>query len=315
MMPLEECGGLRQVISMSHDVHCTAPAHPGFRRAADASISEEPPEGRHRKEPVRFRVAFIDLDDTLLGPDKTISPANLAALDRLRSAGVQVTVASGRHHKNIVLLKKIGTQEWILSSHGAVVRHHQTGEVLSQMTMEPALVAEVCQRGRELGIGIIAYHGNGAYLEGATRWTELYASEAGWRPLPADFRSLAPEGFQKIIWAEHPDRIKQLAPALKKEFAGRLNVLGTNPELLEFFAPHANKAAGAQVLTAKLGIAPEQTLAFGDGNNDVELLQWAGLSVAMSHGRESALKAARFVSPPGPPESAFARAVDLALGA
>jgi len=89
----------------------------------------------------------------------------------------------------------------------------------------------------------------------------------------------------------------------------------TNPELLEFFAPAANKAVGAQTLANKLGIPAANALAFGDGNNDVELLAWAGRSVAMNHGRESARRAAKFISPAGPPESAFARAVDLALSA
>ena len=57
-----------------------------------------------------------------------------------------------------------------------------------------------------------------------------------------------------------------------------------------------------------------RTLAFGDGNNDVELLRWAGCSFAMHHGRTSAREAARHVSPAGPPETAFARAVDRAFG-
>jgi len=102
---------------------------------------------------------------------------------------------------------------------------------------------------------------------------------------------------------------------MKKEYEGRLYVVGTNPELLEFLAPGVNKAVGAQVLASKLGVEPGQAMAFGDGENDIELLRWAGLSVAMNHGRESARGAARFVSAPGPRESAFARAVDFALGA
>lgn len=88
----------------------------------------------------------------------------------------------------------------------------------------------------------------------------------------------------------------------------------TNPELLEFLSPAANKAVGARTLTEKLGVRPEETMAFGDGNNDVEILKWAGMSVAMNHGRASARSAARLVSPEGLPEEAFARAVDLAIG-
>lgn len=278
------------------------------------SIGEVP---RSTTRPVhqttRYQLAFIDLDDTLLGPDKTISAANLAALARLREAGVQIAVASGRHHKNILSLEEIGAPGWILSSHGSVVRHEPTDEILLEMTMEPALVAEVCTRGRDAGMSIIAYHRKGIFIEESSPWIDLYVRQAGWTPPCTDFRALSPDGFQKILWSEEPERIRALEPVLKSAFAGRLNVLGTNPELLEFFAPHANKAVGAQTLIRKLGIASEETLAFGDGSNDVELLAWAGCSVAMAHGRESAHRAARFTSPPGDPASAFARAVDLAL--
>jgi Cof subfamily protein (haloacid dehalogenase superfamily) len=261
------------------------------------------------------RIAFIDLDGTLLGPDKTVSPANLAALDRLRTADVQIVIASGRHHRNITAFDEIGEMGWVLSSQGSVVRHEQTGEVLLEMTMQPERVVEICERARKMGMSLIAYHRDGAHIEANSHWTDLYARQAGWTPRLGDFRSLQPDGFQKIVWSEDPRRIDEIAPRLKQDLAGRYDVVVTDPELLEFLAPGANKAAGAKVLASRLGIGAENSLAFGDGNNDVELLRWAGLSVAMDHGRESARQSARFVSPPGPPESAFARSVDLALSA
>jgi hydroxymethylpyrimidine pyrophosphatase-like HAD family hydrolase len=89
--------------------------------------------------------------------------------------------------------------------------------------------------------------------------------------------------------------------------------MDTNHELLEFFAPKASKSFGAKTLAEKLSVNQNETLAFGDGNNDVEILGWAGCSVAMQHGRESARKAAKFVSGDGSPDTAFARAVDMVL--
>ena len=267
------------------------------------------------KDRASYDLAFIDLDDTLLGPDKKISSENLEALDLLRGAGVEIVVASGRHHRNIASFTQIGKQGWILSSHGAVVRHEQTGEVIHRMTMDPVLMAEVSQRGRDRNMSLIAYHLDDAYIEGDTRWTQKYAREAGWQPRIVDFHGLAPDGFQKIIWSTEPKRIDEVAAGLIEEFRNRLYVVGTNPELLEFLAPAVNKAAGARALANKLGVPFERTLAFGDGHNDIEMLQWAGRSVAMAHGRERAREAAQFVSPAGPPETAFARAVDLALRA
>jgi Cof subfamily protein (haloacid dehalogenase superfamily) len=283
MLPLEEYGARTQTLAMKNSVNA-------------------------------YRLAFVDLDDTLLGPDKTISPANLAAIHRLRASGVHVAVASGRHHRNITAIEEIGDQTWVLSSHGSVVRHEKTGEVLLEMTMDPALVATVCERARSLNLSVIAYHRDGAFIEQTSKWTDLYAHNAKWEPEVVRFEDLPASGFQKLLWSDEPERIQDLAPAIQTEFGGRLNVMVTNPELLEFLAPTANKAVGAQALTGKLGIRAEETLAFGDGNNDVELLQWAGVSVAMNHGRASARQAARFVSPAGAPEEAFARAVEIALG-
>ena len=261
--------------------------------------------------PCSYKLAFIDLDDTLLGPSKEIGAANLAALERLRSAGVQIAIASGRHHQNITSLEALGRQEWVLSSNGSVVRHHQTGEVLSEVNLDPRSVEPLLQRGRELGFSLIVYHRDGPFIEEQTEWTDLYARAAGWTPRQADLASLDATQIQKVLWSGEPDRIQKHAGSLQAEFAGRANVLVTSPELLEFFSAAANKAVGAQTLARKLRIRPEETLAFGDGNNDVELLRWAGLSVAMHHGRETARRAARLVSPPGQPESAFARAVEL----
>src|SRR5205809_8109598 len=111
-----------------------------------------------------YKLAFIDLDDTLLGPTKEIGDENLRALERLREAQVQIAIASGRHHQNITGLRAIGQQQWVLSSHGSVVRHHQTGEVLSEMTIKPALANHLFQRGRELGFSVIVYHRDGPFI-------------------------------------------------------------------------------------------------------------------------------------------------------
>ncbi len=260
-----------------------------------------------------YPLAFIDLDDTLLGPDKSISPENLRALELLRESGTQIVIASGRHHQNIVNLETMREMGWLLSSHGSVVRHQKTDELLLETTLAPERIPEILDCGRALGMTLMAYHRGGAYMERESPWTEFYTRQAGWKPQLLDFADLPADGFQKILWSDDPARIDALAPIIQQDFLGRAHTVVTSPELLEFLAPTANKAVGAQALAEKLGFPAARILAFGDGNNDVELLRWAGFSVAMHHGRESARRAARFVSPAGPPETAFARAVDLVL--
>lgn len=260
-----------------------------------------------------YKMAFIDLDDTLLGPDKSISPENLAALAALRGRGIKVVIASGRHHNNIAAIPGIGAQDWILSAHGAVVRHCGTGEVLLEETMTAALAAEVMDEGYRLGICMIGYQREGMFYEEPSPWVEYYAMKSGQHPVQARFRDLRADGFQKILFSAEPAELQKLLPHLQEQFRNRLNVMETNPELIEFFSPHVSKREGAKALIARLHIDRAQTLAFGDGHNDVEILGWAGFSVAMHHGRETARDAARLVSSAGDPATAFARAVEAVL--
>src|SRR5689334_6810050 len=128
----------------------------------------------------RYGAAFIDLDDTLLGPDKKISAENRQALGRLHDAGVEVVIASGRHYRNISALRPLATTGWVVSSNGSVVRHEETGEVLAETYLDASLVLHLGARARAFGLSAIVYHGDGAFLEQPSEWTELYARESGW---------------------------------------------------------------------------------------------------------------------------------------
>jgi hypothetical protein len=64
-----------------------------------------------------------------------------------------------------------------------------------------------------------------------------------------------------------------------------------------------------EALAGRLGIPREEIIAFGDGNDDVPLLEWAGMSVAMAHGREAARRAAKKISPPGDPATPVVRSL------
>jgi Cof subfamily protein (haloacid dehalogenase superfamily) len=257
-----------------------------------------------------YRLAVFDMDDTLLGPDRTLSAENAAALRRLRGQGIEVVIASGRHASNITEFEhQLGFQGWIISAGGAVVSHTETGEVLYELDVPHDLGRDLYRRARDMHISVIGYHRTGIFCDAPSEWIDLYTRRTHQVPT-ADILELIGTGLQKFIWTTHRDRIAKLLPDLQHEFRARLYVVNTEHEMLEFLHPQTNKALATQALAAKLGIAREEVLAFGDGNNDVPLPQWAGLSVAMAHGRESARAAAKKVSPPGPPATAVARALE-----
>lgn len=260
------------------------------------------------------KMAVIDLDDTLLSPEKDISQANLEALNSLRENGFEIIIASGRHHENIMCFQdRIGQQGWVISSNGAVVRHAETSAMLHELTLTLGQALRVCRYGMQRDLTVIGYHRNGAFAEQDSEWTLRYALGAGWHPRRGKLDDLAATGLQKLLLMHSPERIDCIQPEVERRFGSEMYVVRTENEILEVAAPTTNKAVGAQAVAKALGIHSKDVVAFGDGNNDVELLMWAGLSVAMDHGRERARKAAKLISPPGSQGTAFARAVQAIL--
>ena len=269
-----------------------------------------------------FRLAAVDLDDTLLGPDKQIGRANADAVHALRARGVRVVLASGRRHANMLRFHRelgLGPEDLIVSCNGALVRTAETDRVLHERRMPAGLAREILADGARRGVTQNYYHPDGeVYVRARTPFTALYEGRTksdvrvrdDFLGLPAD-DDAAP---LKIIWVADGALVADLFPVFETRYAGRLYVTVTDAEYLEFMAPGVNKAEGVSVAAGALGLAARNVLAFGDGNNDVPLLAWAGLGIAMSHARDGAKAVAARVAPPGDPETSFARAVAAVLG-
>jgi hypothetical protein len=85
---------------------------------------------------------------------------------------------------------------------------------------------------------------------------------------------------------------------MRARFDGRLYISKSLPHFLEFASPDVTKGSGLAFLAEHLGFAADETIAFGDGENDVELLEWAGYGVAVENAHERVLAVADFVCPP-----------------
>ncbi len=257
-----------------------------------------------------FLLAAIDLDGTLLGPDKQISPANRAAVRALQEAGVLVVLASGRRHENMTRFHlSLGLKGPIVSAQGALVKEVETGEILHQCYVPAELAAEVVSHGLAEGMSLIYYLDNGIHVSGLDSHTALYQSRGGDELIVGSTGAWVGCSPQKIIWLESPERIAASFPAVSLRYQGRSDTLISDPEYLEFMAFGVSKAVGLAAVAARYGIEPSQVLSFGDGNNDVTMLQWAGMGVAMTKSTPAAKAAADWVSPDGDCENSFARAV------
>ena len=269
----------------------------------------------------RFALAPVDIDDTLVGPDGVISTENAAALARLVADGSHVVLASGRSHANMLPFHRaLGLPRGpIISAGGAVVQDSDTGAVHFMHAMPTAEVADVTRDGRARGFALQHYRPGGIYVETQTRWT-AYDQTRNSEPhrrvddlLTAGEHDRLPADVVKMIWLGDPDAIVDAVDEAHARYDGRLTVTRTDPPYLEFFASNVNKATALAEVATGLGVARAQVVAFGDGNNDVPMLAWAGVGVAMPHAHAVARAAANQVAPDGDPETALARAVAMVL--
>jgi Cof subfamily protein (haloacid dehalogenase superfamily) len=263
-----------------------------------------------------FRLAAVDLDGTLLGPDKNISPENAAAVHRLQENGVTVIIASGRRHQNSVRFQhQLGLTGPIIACQGGLIRDGESGNVVEAHFLPQSVAKEIIGDAERNDVQIIYYHLDHLYVpERHNRWIDLYESRVGERAevLP-DLERLDGRRALKIVWYGDPTTMAKVRPEMSARYRDKVDVLSTEHENLEFMPRGIDKATAVAKVAAEYGVRQGEVLAFGDGENDVAMLAWAGVGVAMRHGNQAAIAAAKRVSPPGPPGSSFARAVDELL--
>lgn len=264
----------------------------------------------------KLKLAAVDLDGTLLGSDGQISEGNVRAVQRLQHAGVQVMLASGRHYHS---MQKFATRlpgvEWLVSCQGGELSDIARRLVLNREFLPEASARKALDLGRSLGLSSVTYNVDGIYTEaGRNRGLQLYTDLSGNAPQRIDVAKLFERPIFKIIWIGEAASQIDRARAQVNGLAATAQPIRTHEHLLEFMPPGVSKASALKIMATRLSLTPSEIIAFGDGENDVPMFEWAGFSVAMPHGWPAAIKAATYTAPPGPADTAFARGVDMLFG-
>jgi Cof subfamily protein (haloacid dehalogenase superfamily) len=262
-----------------------------------------------------FKMAAIDLDGTLLAADGTIRPANQHAVKRLQQAGLQVVLASGRHYNSMLrYAEELPGIQWLVSSQGGEAADLRRTVVLASESLLPsARVAEMVRSGSAQGFSPVAFSVKGVFTTATSHHNpdlEFFSELDGHPPIRCELEQLLTQDIFKVIWVGNPKAIDQNLLRCPVDLSG-IQMVRTDLRFLEFMPATMSKASALKTLAARLGIQASETIAFGDGDNDVPMFQWAGLSVAMPHGWPAAIRAASHTAPMGPADTALARGVDF----
>src|SRR5688572_13116020 len=128
----------------------------------------------------RFRLAAIDLDETLLGPDHLVSPLNARAVRTMTDSGVTCVIASGRMHESTTrFADELDLHAPIISYHGALVKHFRSGELWSHTPLGAEPAAEVIRFCVETGRHLNYYLNDRVYVAQRGKWADFYLRQTG----------------------------------------------------------------------------------------------------------------------------------------
>jgi Cof subfamily protein (haloacid dehalogenase superfamily) len=225
-----------------------------------------------------------DLDYTVLGSDLVLHPRTVDALQRAHAAGIHVIVATGRMVRALLpVIAPVGLDEPVVCYQGAVVAQAD-GTFLQHHPIELGLAREVIAAVSEAGYPPNVYVGDELYVERMTPRAERYGNYQNVAVHPVgDLTRWLSEPPTKLVCMGVPDDLDRLGERLSAQFSARLWISKSIPIFLEFAAAGVSKASGAAYIANSLGFSAEQTVAFGDAPNDIELLEWAGYAVAVEN--------------------------------
>ena len=191
-----------------------------------------------------------------------------------------------------------GLDDPVVCYQGAVVADPTTGEFLRHVPIPRGVALEAIDAVVAAGFHVNCYVDDQLYVGEVTPEARAYADFQG-----LEIHAVGPlqkwlhDDPTKLVAVGDPRALDELEDELKPRFAGQLFVSKSLPHFLEFAHPDVSKGSGLQFVADLLGFTPAETVACGDGENDRELLDWAGFRVAVANAHEEILARADLVVP------------------
>lgn len=237
-----------------------------------------------------IKLIAIDLDGTLLNSKKEISPRNKATLMEAKTAGIKIVLCTGRPLKAIeVYIEELGlydSGDYSITFNGGLVQKNKSGEIMEKALMPLEDIHEL----HELAVGLnvpldILSDELVLQLPSSPNYPSIYSELNNLLTFEAaQLDQLSTDRvYNKAVIALEADYLDKQIKKIPSTFYDRYEVIKTRKNLLEFMPKGITKAYGISLLAKDLGIKQEEIMAIGDEENDLPMIEYAGIGVAMKN--------------------------------
>jgi Cof subfamily protein (haloacid dehalogenase superfamily) len=252
---------------------------------------------------LRYRLLACDLDGTLMGKDTKISPRVRNAVSSAQKRGIFVTLATGRGFlPSLPFARALHITFPLICYQGGIIKHPISEELLYCATMERTLVIDAIELARTRNWHIVVYIGDDILIEKRRRANSFYKRWLGAEIKQVmDLRlvvSESPWEPAKFLIVVKPHEGSGVHHELKVRFDGVVDIVRSHEMFVEGSPAGENKGKALCRLAQHYDVEQESVMAIGDQENDVSMLSWAGLGVAMGGGSQAAEAVADWIAPP-----------------
>ncbi|MGN0156244.1 MAG: Cof-type HAD-IIB family hydrolase [Lachnospiraceae bacterium] len=249
-----------------------------------------------------IKMLVLDIDGTLTNSRKEITEETKKAIKSIQERGHKVMLASGRptpgmrRYEEELELEKYGG--YLLSFNGGRIINCRTGEIVYQKMFPSVLIPKLYHFAKQNDCGLITYYGDKIIL--GTRMDDYVALESRINGMKVqtvdDFLSFVDFDVNKMLMTAPPDKAEEYEKQLSQKYGDIISVYRSEPFFIELMPKGVDKATSIDRMLSTVGMTRENTICCGDGFNDMTMIEYAGVGVAMANAQEKVKEKADYIT-------------------
>ena len=248
-----------------------------------------------------YKLIALDMDGTLLNHQKEISEGNRSAIRAARALGKQVVIATGRPlvgvKRYLEQLEMVTDEDYVIAFNGSLVQTAKTGRVIYMKTLGWQDYQDLYALSLEMGVHIHALTEHHVMTPVANPYTDV---EANINLIETEIIPVAEvphdRTIVKVMFVDEPTKLDAVMEKLPEWVQAKYTIVRSADIFLEFLEKSVNKGTGVAAVAEEMGITAASVICVGDAGNDLDMIHYAGLGVAMENAFDYVKEAADFIT-------------------
>ncbi|MCR1918241.1 Cof-type HAD-IIB family hydrolase [Frisingicoccus caecimuris] len=245
-----------------------------------------------------YKFIAVDMDGTLLDSNGLITENTVNAIRHLVKSGVIFTISTGRPIQGVEKYNSLlHLRGPVITYNGSMIVDAESYETLFERGLLSVDARRIFELGLHYDTTMCIWAGNQLYGNKLNSRMHDYKKLSGVEPIKLiDIEKVLDIGVTKILWYDDVDTVKKMMQELSDDMFSEVTYCTSKPTFLEFFNRRVSKSEAMRQIGQIYSIAPEEMIAIGDGLNDLSMIQYAGMGIAMANADNEVKNNAQYIT-------------------